>query len=66
MVFKKRLKEVEVKNKEEDNNDDNNCEDEKCPVDVKEQKGEETPETTNNTYVHLRKDKPKCWLERNG
>lgn len=62
--LQKRLKEVEVKNKEEDNNDDNNCEDEKCPVDVKEQKGEETTETTNNTYVHLRKDNPNVgWKE---
>lgn len=57
--LQKRLKEVENKDDNvDDNNDDNNCEDDKCPVDVKEQKGKETTETTDNTYVHFRKKNP--------
>ena len=57
--LQKRLKEVENKDDNvDDNNDDNNCEDDKCPVDDKEQKGKETTETTDNTYVHFRKKNP--------
>lgn len=58
--LQKRLKEVENKKNDEvdNNNDDNNCEDDKCPVNVKEQKGKETTETTDNTYVHFRKKNP--------
>ena len=46
-------------NKIDDNdNDDDNCVDKKCSVDVEEKPGAETVETTDNTYIHYRKNNP--------
>ncbi len=61
--LQKRLKEIEKKKEDNVDNNNDDCT-ETCDVDVKEQAGQETSQTTDKTYIHLRKDNPNVgWKE---